>query len=109
MVSKSTNTLPPPIIEEEWEHYTKSKKGTTSSEESSVEYSKNHKRKPERLIIKEGDYAHLTPPPSPSALFSKKRKCDVKPGKNLIFMKNGKNSKITEMVQGSLNIFLNLE
>ena len=30
----------------------------------------------------------------------------VKPGKNLIFLKNGKNSKIVEMVQGSLEIFL---
>ena len=28
--------------------------------------------------------------------------------KNLIFLKNGKNSKIVEMVQGSLKIFLDL-
>ena len=32
----------------------------------------------------------------------------VKPGKNLIFLKNGKNSKIAEMVQESLEIFLDL-
>ena len=29
----------------------------------------------------------------------------VKLGKNLIFLKNGKNSKIAEMVQGSLEFF----
>ena len=28
------------------------------------------------MIIKEGDYAHLTPPPFPSALKSKKKKND---------------------------------
>ena len=33
----------------------------------------------------------------------------VKPGKNKIFLKNGKNNKIEEMVQGSLDIFLDLE
>ena len=32
----------------------------------------------------------------------------VKPGKNLIFLKNDKNSKITEMVQVSLENFLDL-
>ena len=32
----------------------------------------------------------------------------VKPGKILIFIKNGKNNKIAEMVQGSLKIFLDL-
>ena len=32
----------------------------------------------------------------------------VKPEKILIFLKNGKNSKIAEMVQGSLEIFLDL-
>ena len=32
----------------------------------------------------------------------------VKPGKILIFLKNGKNSKIAEIVQGNLEIFLNL-
>ena len=32
----------------------------------------------------------------------------VKPEKNLIFLKNGKNSKIVEMIQGSLKIFLDL-
>ena len=30
---------------------------------------------------------------------------NVKPGKNFIFMKNGKNIKIAEMVQESLEIF----
>ena len=38
----------------------------------------------------------------------KERGPTVKPGKNLIFLKNGKNSKIAEMVQGSLEIFLDL-
>ena len=33
---------------------------------------------------------------------------NVKPGKNLIFLKNGKNSKIAKMVQGSLENFLDL-
>ena len=32
----------------------------------------------------------------------------VKPRKNLIFLKNDKNSKIAEMVQGSLENFLDL-
>ena len=32
----------------------------------------------------------------------------VKPEKNLIFLKNGKNSKIVEMVQGSLEKFLDI-
>ena len=32
----------------------------------------------------------------------------VKPRKILIFLKNGKNSKIAKMVQGSLEIFLDL-
>ena len=32
----------------------------------------------------------------------------VKPEKILIFLKNGKNSKIAEMVQGSLEFFLDL-
>ena len=33
---------------------------------------------------------------------------NVKLGKNLIFLKNGKNSKIAEMVKGSLENFLDL-
>ena len=33
---------------------------------------------------------------------------DVKPGKILIFLKNGKNIKIVEMVKGSLENFLDL-
>ena len=33
----------------------------------------------------------------------------VKPRKNLIFLKNGKNNKIAEMVQRSLENFLDLE
>ena len=34
---------------------------------------------------------------------------NVKLGKNLIFLKNGKNSKIYEIVQGSLEIFIDLK
>ena len=33
---------------------------------------------------------------------------NVKPGKNLIFLKNDKNSKIADMVRGSLKIFQDL-
>ena len=40
-------------------------------------------------------------------LFSSKEKI-VKPGKNLIFLKNGKNNKIARMVQGSLKNSLDL-
>ena len=32
----------------------------------------------------------------------------VKPGKNLIFLKNDKNSQIVKIIQGSLKIFLDL-
>ena len=44
-----------------------------------------------------------------SKVVDEKRTLHLKPGKNVIFLKNGKNSKIDEMIQGSLEIFLDLQ